>query len=154
MRAMTLLVLAATLGTAACDGENLFRTAGPTLISRTLTFDAVVFQVEDPVGDTVNLVDQGAQFELVLDDDTGTFESRFQHRAITIDMSGTYEVDGGTIVFSDDPFVEDGIVTQRAFTFQDADDVLFLGDPETVWDIDNDGVLEVVSLDIRLERRR
>ena len=148
---VTLAIIAAAMTLAGCEGENLFANAGVTLTSQPEIFEAEAFVVEDETGLVVDLIDEGALFELVLDDEEGTFESSFQHEDIDFEVAGTFEIEDRVIAFSDDPFAGDDITTRRVFEFEDADDVILLRDPDTVWDIDNDGVEEAVSLDIRLE---
>ncbi|MFW5951261.1 MAG: hypothetical protein ACOCVZ_04020 [Gemmatimonadota bacterium] len=151
MRGMTLLVLAASAATAGCRGENRFANSDPTLVNTPHAFEAVRFEVVNQAGESVDLITQGALFQLSLDEEAETFESSFRFDALDIDVSGTFEILPGAIVFSDDPFEDDDLIIQREFEFEEVGSVLFLEDPETVWDIDNDGVDEIVSLDIRLD---
>lgn len=137
---------------AGCSGDNLFRNSDITLVDRPAGFEAVRFEFEPDDGDPVDLIAEGARFQLTLDPEDRTFESDFLHQDIDVRVEGTFDLDDGAIIFSDDPFTEDDSIIERRFDFEDAGDVIFLGDPSTVWDVDNDGVEEVVSLEIRMER--
>lgn len=145
------LALAVPLAVAGCEGENLFANADPELVNDTPTFEAVRFDFVNGAGETFDLIEENARFELELDEEQGRFESDFRFDDIDIQVTGTFVQADRSIIFSDDPLAADDLVMERTFTFEEAGDVLFLGDPAVVWDIDNDGVDEVGSLDIRLE---
>lgn len=149
-----ILTLAAALGSiAACEGENLFRTAGVSLIDAPMRFEAVELVFEDAFGDRVDLVDQGALFVLLLEDDDDTFETRFRFGAIDVTAAGSFRFDGGELVLSDDPFEDDDIELERSFRFLWVGDDLVLEDPGAVFDMDGDGIEEVAALRVDLQRR-
>lgn len=144
---------AATLVLAGCEGENLFVNSEPAVSNQGEVFDAVVLEFVDPLGDRIDLIDEGGRFELALDDEAGEFESEFEFEDTRFDVAGTFRLEGDQIVFSDDPFEDDDLVLERAFGFVDEGDVIFLDDPTAVFDVDNDGTDEVVEMRVRLEAR-
>lgn len=150
-----LALLAAAVSIAACEGENLFKKGGAGVIGGdpepVPVYEATRFEFENQAGEIVDLIDEGALFELTLDEDDGTFDSSFRYRAIDFDVTGTFDIELGTFTFSDDPFSADEIVTPRSFAFFADEGILIFREPEAVFDIDNDGTAEVGSLEIRLE---
>lgn len=152
------LATAAAIGLAACDGENFFKNSDVSVVGTDgaapgVTYEAVRLEFENEAGLTLDLVDQGAIFLLTLDREEGTFASDLAYLDIDVQTTGTYTLEGDSIVFSDGPFADDAFGVERAYEFDDAGDVVFLRDPITVWDVDNDGVAEAASLDVRLDRR-
>ena len=146
----TTLVATATVALAGC-GENWFANTEATLVSQPDVFQAVELEFENEAGETIDLLNEGGRFELVLDEEQGVFESDFGFQDTEVDVSGTFELRDGEIVFSDDPFENDEVILQRSFEFLRADGVLFLEDPTSAFDVDNDGEEEVAELSIRLE---
>lgn len=156
MRSRPILALIAVAVTiAACEGENLFKKGGAGVIGGdpepNPVYEATRFEFENEAGEMVDLIAEGARFELILNEDDGTFESRFRYRAIDFNVTGTFEIELGSFTFSDDPFSDDGVTTARSFSFLADEGLLFFRDPAAVFDIDNDGIDEVGSLDIRLD---
>jgi hypothetical protein len=151
------LVPVAIFALAACDDENFFENAdvavGGVGGGTGVTYEAVRLEFENEIGDVIDLVDLGALFLLTLDREETTFASELSYLDIEYETTGTYEVQGDTIFFSDSPFDQDSFDGEVAFEFDDTGDVIFLRDGETAWDVDNDGVAEVASLDVRLDRR-
>lgn len=154
--ALTIAALG-VLGLSGCDGENHFRDSGPAVtgpgVDTGIIYDAVRLTFEDGDGEILDLIDDGAIFELSLDEEEGTFESTFRYRATDVDITGTYDIDGAALTLSDDPFLDDQRVTELELGYEEVGDVLLLESPELVLDLDNDGLDEVGTLDFRLEPR-
>lgn len=153
---MFVLLAAAVSGAAACEGENLFRSGeadvtGPD--DAGLVYEAVNLHFDAGAPTPVDLVEEGGSFELILDESALLFESRFRFGPIDHSTSGSFGSDEGILTFSDDPFLDDTVITARAYEFQDAGDILVLKDVTAILDVDNDGFEEVGSLDVWMERR-
>ena len=155
--ALGTLAALGVLGLSGCEGANLFRDSGSTVtgpgVDASIVYDAVRITFEDETGETLELFDDGATFELSLDEEEGTFESTFRYGATDADVAGSYDIDGTVLTFSDDPFLDDQRVTELELAYEAVGDVLLLESPELVLDLDNDGFEEVGSLDFRLEPR-
>jgi hypothetical protein len=151
----TLLLAFAALTAVACDGENRFRTgeANITGPSGQPVYEAVALAFDDNIGPTVDLLDEGAIFELQLDDTDMIFESRFRFGDIDFTTTGTFGVDEGVFTFSDDPFLDDTGITASSFDFEDAGDTLLLEGATVVLDANNDGFQEVGTLYLLLRLR-
>jgi hypothetical protein len=138
---------------AGCGGDNWFENADVTLVDAPAAYDAVVFEVVDEAGVLHDLIAKGGRFALVLDDDAREFDATFELAGRLVRTDGTFTVAGGEITFSDDPFSDDDLTIGRSLAIVRADEVILLDDPEAVFDVDGDGVTEVVDLRLRLERR-
>lgn len=152
---MFVLLAAAVSGAAACEGENLFRTGeadvtGPGEAG--LVYEAVRLHFDVGATAPVDLIEDGGSFELILDESALLFESRFRFGPIDHSTSGSFGSDEGILTFSDDPFLDDTVVTARAYEFQTSGDILVLKDVTAILDVDNDGFEEVGSLDVWMER--
>ncbi len=151
----TLILAFAALTAAACDGENRFRTgeANITGPSDAPVYEAVALAFDDNIGPRMDLLDEGAIFELQLDETDMIFDSRFRFGDTDFSTTGTFGVDEGVFTFSDDPFLDDTDITARSFDFEDGGDVLALEGATVVLDADHDGFQEVGTLYILLKRR-
>lgn len=144
------VLLAGSILVTGCSGENLFA-AGP-LVNEAGEFQAVAILVETLGGGVVDLTARGATFSLDLEETDRTFHSVFRYLEIDADVTGSYDLEAGRIVFSDDPFQEDQRITERALDFLDEGDRLVLRDLETALDLDADGFLETAQLRVILTR--
>ncbi len=143
---------AAGLILAGC-GDNWFSNADAALVDAPDTYDAVEFELEDDAGVIRDLIGEGGRFELVLDDDAEEFEAAFELDGRVVQTEGTFTEAEGEMTFSDDPFSDDDLTVQRSMNLVRATDIVLLSDPSAVFDVDGDGVTEVVELRLRLERR-
>lgn len=154
MRRISSFALLATLTAAlACEGENLFRTGEADLTGPdpNLVYEAVRLEFDADAVGAVDLVDEGGSFELALDEAALLFESRFRFGTIDYATTGSFEADEGVLTFSDDPFLDDDVITTRAYTFEDHGSLLLLEEVNVVLDVDDDGFDEVGSMDVWLE---
>lgn len=152
---MFVLLAAAVSGAAACEGENLFRSGEADVTGpgdAGLVYEAVNLHFDAGAPTPVDLIEEGGSFQLILDESALLFESRFRFGSIDHSTSGSFGSDEGILTFSDDPFLDDNVITARAYEFQDAGDILVLRDVTAVLDSDNDGFEEVGSLDVWMER--
>ncbi len=153
--AATLVLAFAALTAFACDDDNRFATgeANITGPSTQPVYQAVALAFDDGVGPSVDLLDEGAVFELQLDERQMLFESRFRFGDTDFTATGTFGVDEGVLTFGDDPFLDDTGTTARSFDFDDNSDILALEGATVVLDADNDGFQEVGTLYVRLALR-
>lgn len=154
----TMLVLAlSTSVLVACDDDD--GVTAPTDdnddVELTGTFEASNIEftdVEDPTS-RVDLVQEGGAFAVNLSADN-TFDATFEDgTAATVATTGTFDITGDQIRFSDDPFLDDAAVTPRTFVFMrdTAGGLTTLSDAESAWDIDGDGQLDTAELLIQFE---
>jgi hypothetical protein len=145
----TVAVTAAVTLLTACEegtgGTGLGLVAGPD------SYRAAWMVYESEVGLAIDLVEEGAIFELSLDDGNGTFRSTFQYDAIDVDISGTYDIEGDQIAFSDDPLEADDQVFTRTFAYAMVGDTIVFTNASVAFDVDGDGAKEIASLEIWLE---
>lgn len=147
------LMTAAALALTACEGENLFRTGEADLTGPdpSLVYEAIRLEFDTNTLTEVDLVDEGGSFRLALDESALLFESRFRFGTVDFATTGSFESDEGILTFSDDPFLDDTIVTRRSYTFEDHGDLLLLEGVDVVLDVDDDGFDEVGTMDVWME---
>lgn len=155
MRHTSIIALTASIAlvATACDGENRFRSG--EVVTEPVTvpvYDAIAMEFDDGVGDVIDLMDQGATFNIELDEERLLFEATLRFGS-TLTTSGTYEVAGDVLTLSDDPFLDDSTVSSRDLTLREVGDTLILEAGSVALDADGDGFEEVGELTIYLERR-
>lgn len=155
MRHTIIIALTASIAVAAaaCEGENRFRSGevvtGPVTVP---VYDAVAMEFDDGLGPVIDLMQEGATFDIELDEDRLLFESNLRFGS-TITTTGTYEIQGDVLTLSDDPFLDDTTISARNLTIRQVGDTLILDAGSVALDVDDDGFNEVGELTIYLERR-
>lgn len=155
MRHASIIVLTAgiAVAAAACEGENLFRSGEAVTDPTTVpVYDAVAMEFDDGVGTVIDLTQQGATFDIELDEARLLFESNLRFGS-TLTTTGTYEIDGNVLILSDDPFLDDTTISTRNFTMRQVGNTLILEAGSVALDVDGDGFNEVGELTLFLERR-
>lgn len=149
---LTLALIGAAVALGACEGENHFANATGPLINDGDAFEAVAIIHESPDGEVIDLTAEGAAFELTLDEAEHAFRSSFDYLDTHVDIDGGFSVAEREIVFSDDPFLEDDLVTERALDFEEDGDRIFLRDLDAGIDLDGDGIRETAEFRVVLVR--
>lgn len=132
---------------AACDEP----TSPGSLISTPETCQAVSIVYESPDGQVVDLVSRGARWDVTLDETEGAFESSFDYLDTHLDIDGDFDVTDNEIVFSDDPFLDDATVGERALEYDEDGDRIFLRDLGGEFDFDGDGFRETAEFRVILD---
>lgn len=147
------LIAGVALAATACDGENRFRSG--EVVTNPVTvpvYDAVAMEFDDGLGTVTDLVQEGATFDIELDEDRLLFEANLRFGS-TLTTTGTYEINGNVLTLSDDPFLDDTTISARNFTIREVGDTLIMEAGSVALDVDDDGFNEVGELTIYLERR-
>lgn len=146
------LCAAAALALAGC-GENRFANGEVVVVVEPDVFEAVRLEVDDGDGLPRDLVEEGGRFELILEEGPRAFRSDLEFQSLDLEVSGTFELGDGRITFSDGPFEDDDRVLERSYDILVGNAVLLFEGVNAVLDLDNDGIQEVVELEVLLERR-
>ena len=139
------MVSAVTL-VAGCESDY----SGPVAAHTPPQYEAVVLTFENERGERIDLIEEGASFELTLDEEASTFESDFAFGSTVISRSGSVVIEGDRMIFGDDPFEDDDLELEREFVFEEVGDLIILEDPTSAFDVDGDGFSEVASMEVQL----
>lgn len=145
----TLALLGLIMAAAACEKTG---TTGLGLATQPRTLQAVSMLVnQGQAPDTVDLVSEGAEFVLTLDPADSTFQSTMDFRSVHFMVSGDYSIGADSISFSDDPFYDDSFQQARTFSYAELGDQVILDPVYGVFDVDDNGFQDAVSMRVVLE---